>query len=348
MKTETLKNLIRAFVLSLIAVVLSLIAVVAVIAVTKVKIIHPMAHSLFVMLVFVMIAVIVDFFMKEYLNEKIILQFIKANETRIVQKGWGNLICWHRCKLSDSSEKRLVMFAKASEKHRKILLNYNEELCFLAAEVFVKELFDYLEEFLLNNRYQPNILFILVNNSKAEKKYVNLLERYVEKDSWGYVYLSHFVKELIENKQVELLVGYCRNQKCMYPADEISLVKQASIDPAFRYVLEEYLNAIKNAKFRYWRTENSSGCSVKGDLYGNNIMKESEEELVSNGSYDTIKLYCKYVENLYSKSIFLLTKRYQHDQEDEEIKNIILRQKFFIDDEKLVLKDVLGIFRSLE
>ena len=80
MKTETLKNLIRAF-------VLSLIAVVAVIAVVKVKTIHPEAHSLFVMLVFVMIAVIVDFFLKEYLIEKIILQFIKANETRIVQKG---------------------------------------------------------------------------------------------------------------------------------------------------------------------------------------------------------------------------------------------------------------------
>jgi hypothetical protein len=341
MKIKTLKNLIRAF-------VLSLIAVVAVIAVIKVKTIHPEVHSLFVMLVFVMIAAIVDFFLKEYLIEKVILQFIKANETRIVQKGWENLICWHRYKLSDSSEELLVTLAKVSEKHRKILLNYGGVLCLPAAERFVKELFDYLEEFLFNNRYQPNILSILVNNSKAEKKYVNLLERYVEKDSWGYVYLSHFVKELIENKQVELLVGYCREEKCMYPADEISLVKQASIDPAFRYVLEEYLKAIKNAKFRYWRTENSQGCSEKGHLIQNNLRKEAEEELVSNGSYDTIKLYCKYVENLYSKSIFLLAKRYQHDQEDEEIKNIILRQKFFIDDEKLVLKDVLGIFRSLE
>lgn len=343
MKIETLKNLIRVF-------ILFLIAVVAAIVVIKVETIQPGLLSLFVMLVFVMIAATVDFFLKECLCEKIILQFIKANETRIVQKGWGNLICWHRYKLSNSSEEMLVRLARTSEKHRKILLNYDKGLCSGAASIFVYDgiLFGYLEEFLLNNGYQENILSILIDNS-TEKKYGDLLRTYLKKDRWGYVYLSHgdFVKRLIDNGQAEILVGYCQEVKYMKPTDEVTLVKLAPRDAAFRSILKKYLEAIKNDNCRYRRTENSVSCSVKGGLWQNNISKEAEEELVSNGSYDIIKLYCKYVKNLYTESVFLLAKRYQLGQEDGEIKDILLQQKLVVNNEQLVIKDILGIFTGL-
>jgi hypothetical protein len=200
-----------------------------------------------------------------------------------------------------------------------------------AAERFVKELFDYLEEFLLSNRYQPNILSILVNNYKTKKKYRDFLKTYVKKDRWGYAYLSNFVKELIENKQIELLVGYCLEEKCMYPADEVTLAKEASKDPSFKHVLKQYLKAIKSVDYRRWRTEDSVGFSVKCGLWQNNVREEAENELILNGSYEIIKLYCEYVENLYISSQHLLARRYQ-ENEDEEIKNILLRQELIVNE----------------
>ena len=268
-------------------------------------------------------------------TDKISFFLFKKHEIKIIEKGRKDWFDWftRHNELSPQGQIKLVELASKDEKHLNMLMEYTDELCPEAASLFVNTLFNHLEDYLINGYYQGNILSILVNGSKENQKYSELLRNYVKRNNRGYVYLSHknFIEKLIENGEIEILIGYCKKEEYIKPEDEVRLVKQATKEPRFKEVIVEYLDAIKNSNCRYYRTENSVCCSDEHGMWKNNISEEAEKEMAENSSYDTINVYCKYVENLRYTTQSILAKRYQKEK-DEGIRDILLRQKLLCND----------------
>ena len=271
----------------------------------------------------------------EYLTDKISFFLFRKNEIKIIEKGRKNWFEWFTTQneLSPEGQIKLVEQAGTDEKYLNMLMGYTDKLCPEAASLFVNTLLDYVEDYLVNGYYQVNILSILVNGLKGNPKYSEILRNYVKRNDWGYVYLSHenFIEKLIENGETEILIGLCKKEQYMKPEYEVMLVKQATKEPRFKDVIVEYLDAIKSSNCRYYRTENSIGCSVKFGMWKDNISEEAENEIAENSSYDIINVYCKYVENLRYTTQSILAKRYQKEK-DEGIKGILLRQKLLCND----------------
>lgn len=268
-------------------------------------------------------------------TEKLSFFLFRRFETTIIEQGRKDWFDWftRHNELSTNGQIQLVEQAGTDEKHLNMLMGYTDELCPEAATLFVNTLFNHIEDYLVNGYYQGNILSILVNGLMENPKYSKILKNYVKRNDWGYVYLSHenFIEKLIENGETEILIGFCKKEKYMKPEDEVRLVKRASKEQSFKDVLIEYLNAIKNSDYRYYRTENSVGCSSKCGMWKDSISENAEKEIVENSPYDIIKIYCKYAENLRYTVQSILAKRYQKDK-DEEIRGILLRQKLLCND----------------